>query len=160
MNMKNATAHSGRLLLALYFFLPGIMKFMDWDRHVQLMETHGMVLVPYLLGLAGVIQVVTSLSLFINRHVAICALTLAAMTLVINLNLHDFWNIYEGVDVKHETQNFVKNLAIFAGLTAARSHCNGKRQLKTMRNESVRCCTLMQVITQRSKKHHAVRLFL
>jgi putative oxidoreductase len=38
------------------------------------------------------------------------------MTLVINLNLHDFWNIYEGVDVKHETQNFVKNLAIFAGL--------------------------------------------
>ena len=65
---------------------------------------------------SGVIQVVTSLSLFINRHVAICALTLAAMTLVINLNLHDFWNIYEGVDVKHETQNFVKNLAIFAGL--------------------------------------------
>ena len=116
MNMKNATAHSGRLLLALYFFLPGIMKFMDWDRHVQLMETHGMVLVPYLLGLAGVIQVVTSLSLFINLHVAICSLTLAAMTLVINLNLHDFWNIYEGVDVKHETQNFVKNLAIFAGL--------------------------------------------
>ena len=104
MNMKNLTAHSGRLLLALYFFLPGIMKFMDWDRHVQLMETHGMVLVPYLLGLAGVIQVVTSLSLFINRHVAICALTLAAMTLVINVNLHDFCNIYEGVDVKHETQ--------------------------------------------------------
>ena len=116
MNMANAAAHSGRILLALYFFLPGVMKFMDWDRHVQLMETHGMLLVPYLLGLAGVIQIVASLSLFINRHVAICALTLAAMTLVINVNLHDFWNIYEGVDVKHETQNFVKNLAIFAGL--------------------------------------------
>jgi putative oxidoreductase len=80
------------------------------------METHGMALVPYLLGLAGVIQIVASLSLFINRHIAICAFTLAAMTLVINVNLHDFWNIYEGVDVKHETQNFVKNLAIFAGL--------------------------------------------
>ena len=116
MNIKNAAAHTGRILLALYFFLPGIMKFMDWDRHVQLMETHGMLLVPYLLGLAGVIQIVASLSLFINRHVALCALTLAAMTLVINVNLHDFWNIYEGVDVKHETQNFVKNLAIFAGL--------------------------------------------
>ena len=116
MNIKNAAAHTGRILLALYFFLPGVMKFMDWDRHVQLMETHGMLLVPYLLGLAGVIQIVASLSLFINRHVALCALTLAAMTLVINVNLHDFWNIYEGVDVKHETQNFVKNLAIFAGL--------------------------------------------
>ena len=93
MNMKNAAAHSGRILLALYFFLPGIMKFIDWDTHVQLMETHGMMLVPFLLGLAGIIQVVASLSLFINRHVAICALTLAAMTLVINVNLHDFWNI-------------------------------------------------------------------
>ncbi len=116
MNMKNAATHSGRMLLALYFLLPGVMKFTDWDRHAQLMETHGMLLVPYLLGLAGVIQVAASLSLFINRHVALCALTLAAMTLIINVNLHDFWNIYQGVDAKHETQNFVKNLAIFAGL--------------------------------------------
>ena len=46
----------------------------------------------------------------------VCALGLAAMVLLINVNLHDFWNLYEGVDVKHEIQNFVKNLAIFAGL--------------------------------------------
>jgi putative oxidoreductase len=32
------------------------------------------------------------------------------------LNLHDFWNIYDGVDAERETQNFVKNLGIFAGL--------------------------------------------
>jgi putative oxidoreductase len=41
---------------------------------------------------------------------------LAGLVLLINLNLHDFWNIYEGVDVKHETQNFYKNMGIFAGL--------------------------------------------
>ena len=46
----------------------------------------------------------------------ICALGLAVMVLLINLNLHDFWNIYEGVDTKHETQNFLKNMGIFAGL--------------------------------------------
>ena len=38
------------------------------------------------------------------------------MTILININLHDFWNVYDGVDTKHETQNFVKNLGIFAGL--------------------------------------------
>jgi putative oxidoreductase len=38
------------------------------------------------------------------------------MVLLINLNLHDFWNVYEGVDAKHEVQNFVKNMGIFAGL--------------------------------------------
>jgi putative oxidoreductase len=41
---------------------------------------------------------------------------LAGLVLLINFNLHDFWNIYEGVDVKHETQNFYKNMGIFAGL--------------------------------------------
>ena len=38
------------------------------------------------------------------------------MSAVINLNLHDFWNIYEGVNAERETQNFFKNLGIFAGL--------------------------------------------
>ena len=45
-------------------------------------------------------------------------LMLASMTLVINLFMHDFWNVYEGLSQAHETQNFVKNLAIMAGLLA------------------------------------------
>jgi putative oxidoreductase len=43
---------------------------------------------------------------------------LAGMTLVINVFMHDFWNVYEGLSQQHETQNFVKNLAIMAGLLA------------------------------------------
>ena len=46
----------------------------------------------------------------------VCALGLAAMVVLINVNLHDFWNLYEGIDAEHEMQNFVKNLGIFAGL--------------------------------------------
>ena len=42
--------------------------------------------------------------------------TFAGMTILINLNLHDFWNTYEGVNSTHEMQNFFKNLGIFAGL--------------------------------------------
>tara|TARA_B100000768_G_scaffold4210_1_gene5128 strand:- start:7948 stop:8346 length:399 start_codon:yes stop_codon:yes gene_type:complete len=114
--MKSALIHTGRGLLALYFLLPGVMKFMQWDMHVALMETHGMAMVPVLLAVAGITQVGASICLFLNKQVVICALGLAAMVLLINLNLHDFWNIYEGVDVKHETQNFFKNMGIFAGL--------------------------------------------
>ena len=40
----------------------------------------------------------------------------AGLTLVISLFMHDFWNVYEGGDQDHETQNFIKNLAIMAGL--------------------------------------------
>ena len=114
--MKSALTHTGRSLLALYFLLPGIAKFAQWDMHVTLMETHGMIMVPVLLALAGIIQIGASICLLLNKQVVICALGLAAMTLIININLHDFWNMYEGVNAERETQNFVKNLGIFAGL--------------------------------------------
>lgn len=41
---------------------------------------------------------------------------LAGMTLIINLFMHDFWNVYEDLSQQHKTQNLVKNLAIVAGL--------------------------------------------
>ena len=108
--------HAGRIALALYFLIPGIRKFTAWDANVALMEAHNMVMIPFLLAIAGVVQVAGSISMLLNKYVAACALGFAAMTILININLHDFWNVYEGVDVKHEYQNFFKNLGIFAGL--------------------------------------------
>ena len=114
--MRDNLMSIGRVLLGLYFLLPGIAKFAAWDRHVTLMETHEMSMVPILLVVAGVIQIVGGLCLIANKQVVICALGFAVMILLINLNLHDFWNVYEGVNPERETQNFVKNLGILAGL--------------------------------------------
>ena len=114
--LKNLLINIGRVLLALYFLLPGIGKFIAWDDQVALMEAHDMKMVPFLLAVAGVIQILGSVSLLLNKYVVICALGFAAMTLLININLHDFWNVYEGVSAEHEAQNFYKNLGIFAGL--------------------------------------------
>ena len=108
--------HVGRIFLALYFLIPGISKFTSWNISVALMEAHNMKMIPSLLTIAGIAQVVGSISLLLNRHVVICALGFAVMTLLINFNLHDFWNIYEGVNPDRELQNFYKNLGIFAGL--------------------------------------------
>lgn len=114
--MQSILMGAGRVLLGLYFLLPGIAKFADWERHITLMETHNMAMIPALLAIAGVAQIIGGLSLILNKHVAVCALGFAVMILLINANLHDFWNVYEGVNAERETQNFVKNLAIFAGL--------------------------------------------
>ena len=103
------------VILALYF-LPGISKFTSWDSSVALMEAHNMRMIPVLLVIAGTAQVAGSISLLFNKHVVICALGFAVMTLLINFNLHDFWNTYEGVSADRELQNFYKNLGIFAGL--------------------------------------------
>ena len=113
---KNILLHFGRIFLALYFLIPGVGKFLSWDRSVALMETHNMKMIPVLLAIAGTVQVIGSISLLLNKHVVICALGFALMTILINFNLHDFWNTYEGVNPDRELQNFYKNLGIFAGL--------------------------------------------
>jgi len=112
---------SGRILLALYFLIPGIMKFVSWDMHVGLMEKHNMPFVPVLLAAAGVFQIVAAILLIANRYTAIVALMLAGLVLVINVNLHDFWNL-AGLEGAHEMQNFIKNLGIFAGLLLLSGH--------------------------------------
>ena len=114
--MKSVLTHTGRVMLALYFLVPGIGKFTAWDANVALMEAHNMVMIPFLLTIAAVAQVAGSISMLLNKYVAACALGFAAMTILININLHDFWNVYEGIDTQHEYQNFFKNLGIFAGL--------------------------------------------
>jgi len=112
---------AGRILLALYFLIPGIMKFVSWDMHIGLMEKHNMPFVPVLLAVAGVFQIVAALLLIANRYTAIVALLLAGLVLVINVNLHDFWNL-AGLEGAHEMQNFIKNLGILAGLLVLSGH--------------------------------------
>lgn len=114
----------GRFLLGLYFLLPGIMKFVQWQGHIMLMEKHNMVMIPFLLATAGVVQIVLGACLILNRFVPVAALILAGLVVLININLHDFWNF------PAEMQNFVKNTAIFAGLLvlSATSWQEKKRQ--------------------------------
>lgn len=111
----------GRIMLALYFLIPGIMKFVAWDMHIGLMEKHNMPLVSVLLAAAGIFQIIAAILLITNRYTAIVALLLAGLVLVINVNLHDFWNL-TGIEGGHEMQNFIKNLGIFAGLLVLSGH--------------------------------------
>ena len=119
--MNNLSLTLGRVLLALYFLLPGIMKFAAWDKHIALMEKHEMDFIPLLLAIAGGFQIIAAVLLMLNRYTAIVALLLAGLVLMININLHDFWH-YSGVEGAHEMQNFVKNLGILAGLLVLAGH--------------------------------------
>ncbi|GIU43856.1 DoxX family protein [Shewanella algidipiscicola] len=114
-NMAPIFVTIGRVLLALYFLLPGMMKFISWDMHVALMQKHNMVMIPVLLAAAGVFQITAALALILNRYTGLASLLLAGLVIVINFSLHDFWN-FNGVEGAHEMQNFVKNLGILAGL--------------------------------------------
>ena len=106
----------GRVLLGLYFLLPGISKIPTYAGTTEYMLLHNIPLASILLPITIVLQVGLGVMLIIGYRIKESALILAALTIFINIGMHDFWNEYPNTDAGHETQNFVKNLAIFAGL--------------------------------------------
>ena len=106
----------GRMLLGLYFLLPGISKIPTYAGTTEYMLLHNIPLASVLLPITIVLQIGLGAMLIIGYRIKESALILAALTIFINIGMHDFWNEYPNTDAGHETQNFVKNLAIFAGL--------------------------------------------
>jgi putative oxidoreductase len=106
----------GRVLLGLYFLLPGISKILTYAGTTEYMLLHNIPLASVLLPITIVLQVGLGVMLIIGYRIKESALIIAALTIFINIGMHDFWNEYPNTDAGHETQNFVKNLAIFAGL--------------------------------------------
>jgi putative oxidoreductase len=125
-NAQRALLITGRALLGLYFIVPGITKITGWAAMSAYMEQHGVPLIPVLLALTIILQIGGGACLAIGYRVQLMAFVLAGLTLLINLFMHDFWNVYEGADQGHETQNFIKNLAIMAGLLFVAGSSSGK----------------------------------
>jgi putative oxidoreductase len=115
----NVTA--GRGLLGLYFFLPGgVNKVLGYEGTADYMAANGMIFVPFFLILTIIIQLGCGGAMIVGFKTKAAAFLLAGLTLVINLVIHDFWTLPAGeLQTAHETQNFVKNLGIVAGLLVA-----------------------------------------
>lgn len=110
---------TGRVLLGIYFILPGVNKVTDFDGNSQYMAEHGMVFIPFFLLLTIIIQLGGGFAMVAGYQTKIVAFVLAGLTLVISLVMHDFWTMEPGLQTSHEAQNFIKNMAIMAGLMVA-----------------------------------------
>jgi len=117
--LENILVTAGRVLLGIYFILPGINKVTDFQGNSQYMADHGMVFIPFFLVLTIIIQLGGGFAMVAGYQTKIVAFILAGLTLVISLIMHDFWTMEPGLQTSHETQNFVKNMAIMAGLMVA-----------------------------------------
>ena len=106
----------GRTLLGLYFIVPGMTKVAGYQGYLDLMASKGVPLVEILLPLTILIQVGAGLFLIVGKNLRVSALLLFGLTILINLFIHNFWALAGDPGQAHETQNFVKNLAIAAGL--------------------------------------------
>ena len=114
--MEKFSITFGRVLLGLYFLLPGISKIPTYAGTIEYMLLHNIPLASTLLPITIALQLILGTTLILGYRIKESALILAALTIFINIGVHDFWNDYPNTDAGHETQNFVKNLGIFAGL--------------------------------------------
>ena len=105
----------GRFLLGLYFFIPGVRKFTESDQLTAYMQSHDIAFAPQLLWFAGAASVIGGILLMSGRFVKFAAYGFVIYVLLVNLMLHNFWAMNDDM-VAREMQNFVKNLAIVAGL--------------------------------------------
>lgn len=113
-NFELLCSTSGRVILGLYFFGPGaLLKITNMEGTSASMAEHGMAFISFFLILTILIQLFGGIAMIVGYKVKPVAFVLAGLTLVISLVMHDFWNI------PGETQNFVKNMGIMAGLLVA-----------------------------------------
>ena len=106
----------GRTLLGLYFLVFGALKVPSYLDTLALMLSKGVPISNMLLPLTIVIQVLGGFFLILGKNLRICSLLLAGLTVLINIFIHDFWNLAGDTSQAHEAQNFIKNLGIIAGL--------------------------------------------
>ena len=106
----------GRVLIGLYFLLPGIAKVFLFSANLEVVIAKEVPFPVFSLSIVAMAQIIWGSFIIFGRHLKISSIALAITTLLINFYIHDFWNLSGDPNQAHETQNFVKNLGILAGL--------------------------------------------
>jgi len=106
----------GRTLLGLYFIGPGLGKVFEFTATLALMRIKGIPFSLVLLPLTIFIQLIGGIFLILGKNLRLASFILFGLTIFINIFIHNFWALNGDPSQAHETQNFIKNLAIAAGL--------------------------------------------
>ena len=113
--LNNILYASGRVLLGIYFLLPGLGKIFTYSDNLILLASKGVPLSVIPLPLTILIEIGLGLFLIFGKYVRVSSLILFALTILINIFIHDFWNLSGDIQA-HEAQNFYKNMGVAAGL--------------------------------------------
>lgn len=132
---ENSCLLLGRILMGVYFILPGLQKIANYQAMTEYMLSHQVPLTAVLLPLTILIQLLAGLALIVGFKGKLCAFLLAGLTLVISIYMHNFWAMPEGLERNHETQNFFKNMGIMAGLLIMASLGTGRFSLDNKLNK-------------------------
>ncbi len=106
----------GRLTLAAFFLVPAWLKISGFSATAELIALKGVPAARFMLVVAILVEAVAGAMLALGYKTRMAALTLFAYVLVINIVMHDYWEVRDSLDAAYELQLFVKNLAIAGAL--------------------------------------------
>ena len=106
----------GRTLIGLFFLIPGLVKVLSFSQYVEIVTLNEVPLPTISLIVVILSQLFFGSSIIFGKFVKLGSLVLAINVALFNLYIHDFWNVYDIISQRHEAQNFIKNMAIIAGL--------------------------------------------
>ena len=107
---------TGRILIGLYFLIPGIFKILSFSEYIEIVTINDVPFPALSLILVILCQLIFGSSIILGRFLKIGSIVLAVNVVLFNFYIHDFWNIDDVINKNHELQNFIKNTAIIAGL--------------------------------------------
>ena len=105
--LNNLIFALGRGLLGIYFLLPGLGKIFTYSDNLILLAAKGVPFAIISLPLTILIEIGLGLFLIFGKYVQISSILLFILTMLINVFIHDFWNLYGDIQA-HEAQNFYK----------------------------------------------------
>lgn len=115
---------SGRILLSAIFLMSGFGKITDFSGTTGYMASHGMPAVSFLLVMAILFELFGGLSVLTGFKARWGAVALIVFLIPATLIFHAFWAV-EPDQVRMQTINFMKNLAIMGGLLQIVAHGAG-----------------------------------
>ena len=107
---------TGRVIIGLYFLVPGVSKVLSFPEYIQIVTINEVPFPAFSLILVILCQLIFGSSIILGRFLKLGSLILVINIILFNFYIHDFWNINDVINQKHEMQNFIKNIAILAGL--------------------------------------------
>ncbi len=111
----------GRILFSLIFIASGLSKIGDWQKTIDYMESHNMILIPFFLIMAIILQVLGGLSIITNYKTKIGVVFLLVFLIPATFIFHNFWSLptkteIEVINQQYEMVSFLKNITIIGAL--------------------------------------------
>ena len=122
--LSNPLALAGRILIALFFVLPGLQKLTGFSGTVAYAASAGMPMPQVSVAIGMLIEIFGGLAMLLGFRTRWAALALAVFTLAATFVFHAFWSAPAGAAMVQQLM-FWKNIAISGGLLVLAAHGAG-----------------------------------